>query len=38
VCEDGGKMEEIMIPSVYKYLIAELGSVNLSIKLKPASV
>ena len=28
VCPDGGKIEEIFVPCVYKYLIAELGSVN----------
>jgi DNA-directed RNA polymerase beta subunit len=38
VCEDGGKMEEIMVPSVYKYLIAELGSVNLRICLKSTTI
>ena len=38
VCPDGGKIEEIMVPYVYKYLIAELGSVNLRICIKPASV
>lgn len=38
VCEDGGKIEEIMVPYVYKYLIAELGSVNLRVCMKPASV
>ena len=38
VCPDGGKIEEIMVPYVYKYLIAELGSVNLRVCMKPASV
>lgn len=38
VCEDGGHIEEIMAPYVYKYLIAELGSVNLRVSMKPATV
>lgn len=38
VCPDGGKIEEIMIPHVYKYLIAEMGSVNLRVCMKPRAV
>lgn len=38
VCPDGGHIEEIMAPYVYKYLVAELASVNLRVAMKPASV
>lgn len=38
VCPDGGHIEEIMVPYVYKYLLAELGSVNLRVIMKPVRV
>lgn len=38
VCPDGGHIEEIMVPYVYKYLLAELGSVNLRVTMKPVEV
>lgn len=38
ICPDGGKIEEIMVPAVYKYMIAEMGSVNLRVCMKPANV
>lgn len=35
VCPDGGRIQDMMVPYVYKFLIAELGSVNLKITMKP---
>ena len=34
MCPDGGHIETIMVPYVYKYLLAELSSVNLHMCVK----
>jgi len=38
MCPDGGQIEEIYVPSVYKFLIVELGSVNLRVSVQSAHI
>ena len=38
MCPDGGLIDEMYVPSVYKFLIAELGSVNLRVKVQSAHI
>ena len=38
ICPDGGNVEVIMAPAVYKYLLAELGAVNIQMSMNPGHV
>ena len=34
LCEDGGQIDIISVPYVFRYLVAELAAVNIKVKLE----
>ena len=34
LCEDGGQIDVISVPYVFRYLVAELAAVNIKVKLE----
>jgi DNA-directed RNA polymerase beta subunit len=33
VCQENGKVEEVEMPYIFRYLVAQLASVNIKIKI-----
>lgn len=33
LCEDSGSVEEVSVPYIFRYLVAELASMNIKVKL-----